>query len=783
MTIGISWRGALALSCSLRALALAAGTVLGAAPALAQTADTASGTTSSPVNLDLGSVLATGNSGNADYQDTPGTAPYEAPSVTPLNSTQPTSLVTQHTIENNFSATQSYADYARLTPSVNSINPNGPGLAEALGPTIRGLQDGQYNVTFDGIPIGDSNDFTHHTTSFFADNDIGQTIVDRGPGTAETVGDATFGGTISIRSKDPLSEMTLTPYGEYGSYRTGQEGLEFDTGSINQLNGTTAFFDGEHIQSSGALSYAQQERSNFLGKIVTPLSSNTTVTLFASYEKLYQNPPNYGASIPQMQAYGNQNYAYNNDPNSQEYYRYNNDRITTDMEYIDVASNLNNDVLYDGKLYTYGYYHRDLNTIDPFDSFPGAYNQGSGTADQVQLSYQGQVITGIPGETFSNSYRSFGTIQRLQKNFGFGDLKFGLWFDRQSNTRFVTEVSLTNGNAPNYDTSTSGEGSVTPDNDDGTIARLQHNQLYTFQPYAQFDYKPIEGLTLTAGVKYAFFRRQLDALVNQKTGVAQGYEHNYDKLLPSFEAQYKLNPDLSIYAQAAEGFLAPNLNVYYTNNLTQQSVKPQSTLNFQAGTAYQDEHLALGADVYDIHFQNFIQATPGTKGALATYENIGGVFYRGIEGEATYTFDPGISLFANGGYNQAYQTAGHVAVTMAPQFTTNTGVIYDNEGVYASLIDEWTGGEYSGNSSVSPSVGKSPGGWYDPYNVINVSVGYTFNQLLPHVNHLFLKLNVDNITNQNQFITDLGSDANGNPLYVKLTGVSAFLSASVPINF
>ncbi|MDE8349576.1 MAG: TonB-dependent receptor [Acidocella sp.] len=770
-------RHALSRTCSRPVIymAIASFAMLSATSAQAQTAANA------PVNLDLGSVLAaSAANGSNDYQDTPGAAAYEAPSVTPLNSTQPTSLVTQHTIQNNFSSTQSYADFARLTPSVNSINMNGPGLAEAIGPTIRGLQDGQYNVTFDGIPIGDSNDFTHHTTSFFADHDIGQTIVDRGPGTAETVGDATFGGTISIRSKDPLPDMTLTPYGSYGSYNTAQEGLQFDTGSVSKLGGASAFFDAGHIKSDGALTYAHQERSNFLGKVVVPLGQNTTLTLFSSYQKLYQNPP-LGASVAQMQSFGSQNYAYNNDPTSQGYYKYTADYITTDMEYADLTSNLGNGWLYDGKAYTYGYYHHDINTIDPFDSLAGGQS-GAGTPNQVQLSLNGAIVTGIPGETFGMTYRSFGTIQRLQKDFSWGDIKTGAWFDRQSDNRYVFEVSLSNANATNYDLASNGVGNITANNNNGTISRLQHNDLYTFQPYAQVDYKPIENLTLTAGVKYAFFRRQLYAAVNQKTGLSQGYEHNYDKLLPSFEARYKINPNLSVYAQAAEGFLAPNLNIYYTTNLAQNSVQPESTLNFQAGTAYQSQHLALGADVYDIHFQNFIQATG--KSINKIYSNLGGVFYRGIEGEATYSFDSGVSLFANGGYNEAYSTIGHVYVANAPQFTTNAGIIYDHNGYYASVIDEWTGGEYSGNpSAASPGGGKSPGGWYAPYNVVNVSAGYTFDHLMPHVNHLSVKLNVDNITNQNQFINDLGADASGNPLYVKLTGVSAFFSVSVPLTF
>mgnify|MGYP002721227258 FL=1 len=196
--------------CSMRSLyiGLAASAMIAPA-AMAQSANT-------PVNLDLGSVLATGTDNPANLVNTKGTAPYQSPSKAPLNSTQPTSLVDKHTVDNLLTGTESYADIARLTPSVSNINPNGPGLSETSGPTIRGFQDGQYNVTFDGIPFGDSNDFTHHSTSFFTNSLIGQTIVDRGPGQAETVGDATFGGTISLRTINPLPTPTATLNSSYG---------------------------------------------------------------------------------------------------------------------------------------------------------------------------------------------------------------------------------------------------------------------------------------------------------------------------------------------------------------------------------------------------------------------------------------------------------------------------------------------------------------------------------------------------------------------------------------
>ena len=129
-----------------------------------------------------------------------------APTSTPLDALQPTSVITQDFIQKNLPMTANYDEAIKFSPSVFDTAPNGPGLAESQNISIRGFQDGQFNVTFDGIPIGDSNDFTHHTTSYFATHDVGQVSVDRGPGTAATIGNATFGGTVSTLSKAPTSE-------------------------------------------------------------------------------------------------------------------------------------------------------------------------------------------------------------------------------------------------------------------------------------------------------------------------------------------------------------------------------------------------------------------------------------------------------------------------------------------------------------------------------------------------------------------------------------------------
>src|SRR6202789_2577691 len=161
----------------------------------------------------------------------------QAPTMAPLNVTQPTSVLSQYYIENNIAPSANYDDIVKIAPSVYSVSPNGPGLSENQVLSIRGFSDGFYNVTFDGIPWGDSNDFTHHSTSYFMDHDLGGISVDRGPGTAATIGNATFGGTVGVSSKAPGADMSVTPYLGYGSFNSQLVGAQLDTGAMEKKNG------------------------------------------------------------------------------------------------------------------------------------------------------------------------------------------------------------------------------------------------------------------------------------------------------------------------------------------------------------------------------------------------------------------------------------------------------------------------------------------------------------------------------------------------------------------
>src|SRR5580698_8658087 len=248
-----------------------------------------------------------------------------APTTTPLDAVEPTSVISQDFIQKNLPPSTNYDEAIKFSPSVFDTAPNGPGLAESQNISIRGFQDGQFNVTFDGIPWGDSNDFTHHTTSYFMGHDLGEISVDRGPGTAATIGNATFGGTVGVLSKAPDAEQGITPYLSYGSFNTVLYGAQLDSGEISQTGGTRVTLDAEGLSSDGYLTNMGQNRKNIFLKAVQPIGDNTTLTFVAMYNHIHQGI-SLGATAAEITQFG-PNYALSRDPNSQNYYGYNFDRI------------------------------------------------------------------------------------------------------------------------------------------------------------------------------------------------------------------------------------------------------------------------------------------------------------------------------------------------------------------------------------------------------------------------------------------------------------------------
>jgi iron complex outermembrane recepter protein len=680
--------------------------------------------------------------------------PQSAPSQGSLVATQPQSIVGADFIQNNDAPAANYTDIIKFTPSVWTVDPNGPGLMENLGTSIRGFQDGQFNVTFDGIPWGDSNDFTHHSTSYFMAQDIGNLVVDRGPGNAGTLGNATFGGTVYVQSADPKKTQGFDALLSYGSFNTHLVGVRYDTGEVSNWGGLRAFISAKTISSDGYLTNANLDRSNLFLKVVQPVTESTDLTIAANLNKVRQNPP-IGATLNQMAQFG-VNYGYNRDPGSQGYYGYNLDKITTDYEYIGIISKVAG-WTFDNKIYTYAYFHDGYNGYDVGGSLPnGAIDTGdtpNGTVNQNLTTNPNNV----PGNLLINNYRSVGDIFRVSHDFGPGEVQVGGWFDHQSDERAFYDLDMTNNGAYNYDM-TPPPGALPQA---AYTERLQHNQLFSRQAYGQYVWHVIQGLDVTAGDKYVNFQRVIVAPVNQSTYLPLDYSKTWTRNLPSVDVHYKLAENWAAYAQYAKGFLAPNLNTLYVPNPTLNALQPEATTNIQLGTTWVGSGLTISADVYQINFSNLLQKS--SLGANSFYYNLGGVKYKGAEAEATYIVGAGFSLYGNASSNSAHLTADNTWVPETPSRTAALGVLYNQNVWQASLIDKYVGTRFgdSGNAYRLSA-----------YSTADAAINYVVGPLGSALKNGKIGVTVQNIADHRSIYFQNGYSNANNPLFFTLPGRS-----------
>jgi iron complex outermembrane receptor protein len=367
----------------------------------------------------------------------------------------------------------------------------------------------------------------------------------------------------------------------------------------------------------------------------------------------------------------------------------------------------------------------------------------------------------------TNNYRSWGDILRIAHDLGPGQLSVGGWFDHQTNFRRLEEVDFSDNQAFNPLIL----GNSGPPSELNSADRLQHNQLFTAQGYLQYVWHVISGLDLTAGDKYVSFERYIDAPVNQGTLQPLLYDKTWTRDLPSADLHYKLTDNWSAYAQWSKGFLAPNLNVFYTTQPGRSTtLEPQGTTNMQAGTTWTSHELTLAADVYLINFSNQIQHF--SQNGFTVFYNEGGTRYRGVEAEGAYVLGAGFSIYANGSLNSAHITADDTWVPDTPNRTGTIGLFYKQGPFQGSVIDRYIGARY-GDAEDAYHLGG--------YSVTNLAFNYTFLQSLFALKDAKVGFELQNLLDRTSIYFLSGYTAGNTPLWFTIPGRNVMVSLSASL--
>lgn len=695
-----------------------------------------------------------------------GHAANVAPVSASLTATEPQAVITRKFIEESAPRVGDYTTTAILAPSMATTpNPNGSGATDGAKITLRGFQDGEFNVTYDGIAWGDTNGPSHHSNSFFPSSTIGGVVIDRSPGQATDLGQANFGGSVNLFSlpfEDTLSaRQTLT----LGSFGTKQAVTTLATGPIDRLHGVNATLNFMEYKTDGYLTNSGSDGYNQFIKVGAPLGDkwNLTFLYTHNYNTYYQGDASSAATVAQTELYGKR-FALSNDPTLQTYKGYNFTRKSTEFGYLRLEGELTEGLRVQNTAYEYWYSNKTLSganngadasigasalaaankvILTPAAAYPAG---GAGYASSLK-------VNGLPGYWKRNKYRVRGDILKFDKTFeGVGKMTVGAMYELAKTGRSRLDVDLLT-QAPDYRekaAAITGESAcgdwgkqVAPGKAyDGAcqvplnIAYNEYSGWHQYQPFAQFEWKPNDNLTVTPGIKYVHFDLYVRAPAVAVKNAIQPMDVSgvYTKTLPFLTANYRVRPNWAVYAQYAQGFLVPDISSFYVNKPSNNRVQPQLSTNYQIGTVYNAGNLTIDADAYWIDFQHKLQTDTDLATGETFQTNFGGATYKGVELQATYVLPYGFSIFANGTVNQATAKDdranpggnGH-QLAKAPRGTAAAGIRSERHDLFApddSLIvtvnDKLIGTQYA----IAASGNAGPTGRIKAFSQADLSATY-----------------------------------------------------------
>ncbi len=673
---------------------------------------TAGQTTDVPVTLSVASVA---EEVTVEAEADTSIAVQNAPVKALLDAASARTEITSGYIRNFTSPVTDFSDITQAAPGTVTWSVNGVGNGQAKT-YYRGFADGNYTMTWDGVPFQDSNDPTHHSWAYVPAPAISYVDFDRSPGTASDVGPANYGGSIHMFSPMLGDSMGIKGSESYGSFNTNQYLGEFNSGLFGGKK-ANFWLEGHHMTSDGYQTNNFQQRTAATVKFTYKQSDTTNLAVVGTLVLVDSNTPNNDATRAQIAAHGDNYLLDANQKNADgslnpNYYRYFTYHVPTNFEVVTFSTQLSDAWKFELKPYTYSYSnHQHYN-----NNFASTW-----TAPANILK---------AGINKLNQYNRIGNIATLSAASRFGVFRAGGWYELTATERYQV-----GSNPTTWVDSTS-------------LKDLKfHEQFATnsVQPYAEYQLVAIPRWTITAGIKDAFYNMSLKQFADGKTVGSLGglpwvtHSAGYNNWLPSFEANYRIRNNWSAYGQYGRGSVIPPSNVFdVTGAQVAVTPKPVVASTYQGGSVVKLNRLMFDADVYYIHYQNSYSSFTPSSGPNAGFS----YYYAnpasntvGFEGEANVALTRAISFFANGTFGQAkYESAAAQAATATapavaarteawvantPSDTETLGLTYRDKRFDLGIFNKRIGDRWGDDGAYHQTIP------FAPFQMTNLFVNYT----------------------------------------------------------
>jgi len=647
-----------------------------------------------------------------------------------------------------------FSDITQAAPGTVSYSTNGIGNGQAKT-WFRGFQDGDFTMTWDGVPFQDSNDPTHHSWAYVPAPAISYVDFDRSPGTASDVGPTNFAGSVHLFSPKMSNTMAIKGSESYGSFNTNEYLGEFNSGSFWKSK-ANLWFEGHHMTSDGYQTNNDQQRTAGTVKFNYKFSDKTNLTLVGTQVIVDSNTPDSDPTRQQIADHG-LNYVMDSTPLNPDgtadslYYKFYTYHVPTNFEVITFTKELGRGWRLESKPYTYSYSnHQHLFKNQSQDLTSGS------TYAPVSVP-----VTATSAVDKLNQYNRGGEITTVSAASRFGVFRAGAWYEYTTTHRYQIKTDPRTWN-------------------DSPFLKDQkfHEHFITnsVQPFVEYQLVSIPKWTITAGLKSATYTMNLtqyadgstvgpltcSSAATTTTASCSAFTNHtafYNDLLPSFEANYRIRDNWSVYGQYGRGSEIPPSSVFDVTG-AQVAVTPNPTIasTYQGGTVVKLNKVLFDADVYHVHYDS---AYSSYKVTDQTKPDYGDSYYyatpprntTGFEAESNLVLTRGLSLVVNGTIGEAkYESAGAKTLgngTVLPASnsmwvanvandTASGGITYQDHGFDIGFFNKRIGPRYVDNSSVHQAT------QLNPFWMNNLFVNYTMRR-----NSLFdqskIKLSVNNL--------------------------------------
>ncbi|MEA5617128.1 TonB-dependent receptor [Cronbergia sp. UHCC 0137] len=269
----------------------------------------------------------------------------------------------------------------------------------------------------------------------------------------------------------------------------------------------------------------------------------------------------------------------------------------------------------------------------------------------------------------------------------------------------------------------------------GTDRIVANSSSDTVAAFTQIDYKPIEPLTLTAGLRYesanSKISRNRNFEVNGISAFSTGANFTDEKvsgseLLPKIGVEYRFNPNLLAYASATRSYKPGGVN-YRAEVADSLRFNAETGWNYEVGlkSSWLDDSLIANLAVFTTQINNYQVALPDQTGFFRNVANAG-VSISGAEFEVKAKPIQGLELSLGFGYTDGKYTEYTNPLTgqdfsgnrlaYSPEYTYNLAAQYRSLGGIFARLELQGFGSYVFDEAATLKQ--------KPFALVNARIGY-----------------------------------------------------------